>query len=377
VAKEVPTGEGDPKFANYIEYLEILKKMKGEYCMPLVLARNELILQFDRKDPAAKLAFDAYVDFMEKFPTSVNEYMNDKRKYPLWKVYADLKSAIWLDKTARKELIHILEKSELKKNQKMSKYYKKYYTANLLENYIKRLAKSPLEEYLANAEMADTKKLKLYWLKIAGEYKLEPEEDKKKFAKKRMIQKEMLSLVMSEGYLDQMGEFKSFLDFVQMFLKKFPDRREELKILATCFGGGLTYGKGKEAIYFEVSKKDLKRVRVHLFEKEDKYLSFMAVEQSERFTDGESVTIAWEDLRKKILRYESFAQNHTEYRTLEVLGTIASMINAYTCGLAGDRDKCRTDNEIGLSYKAFLDENRSSQFYGQIEAMHKKYYPDN
>ncbi|MEM4261098.1 MAG: hypothetical protein QXG00_07690 [Candidatus Woesearchaeota archaeon] len=116
------------------------------------------------------------------------------------------------------------------------------------------------------------------------------------------------------------------------------------------------------------------------------FIRFMKEEVSPIQIDA-GLQISWEELRKKIIRFETFARKYPNLQetTKEIEPNLKWFLSIYLAGLDNspvfDWESNKLDNELKKSYETFLKENKASSYYSVIKELYdiyKKYnFQDN
>jgi len=111
------------------------------------------------------------------------------------------------------------------------------------------------------------------------------------------------------------------------------------------------------------------------------YLIFWANEDKERFAHDGGLLISWEDLRKRIIRWEEFANKHPTLLETEkeIKPKLQVLIGAYLWGLDNTPaydlweskwESKKIEPELRKSYEIFLKENKTSSYYSLIKGVY-------
>ncbi len=101
------------------------------------------------------------------------------------------------------------------------------------------------------------------------------------------------------------------------------------------------------------------------------YLRFNAEECKQNIVEDGGILVAWDELRKRIIREENFAKQHPNLPETEknIKGSMSWLMDVYLTGIDNssvDNHGVRLDPEIRDSYEMFLKENSSSQYYNIV-----------
>ncbi|MEZ4525697.1 MAG: hypothetical protein R2941_07240 [Desulfobacterales bacterium] len=114
----------------------------------------------------------------------------------------------------------------------------------------------------------------------------------------------------------------------------------------------------------------------------NKYLVFMKEESKQDVVMDGGLVIPWDELRKRIIRFEEFA---TRYPNLQETKTIIEpelkwLLHVYLAGLDNspvfDWESKKMNPELKKSYEIFLEENRNSAWHravGKVYRIHQKH----
>jgi len=103
------------------------------------------------------------------------------------------------------------------------------------------------------------------------------------------------------------------------------------------------------------------------------YFNIESLDKNEGFEEDAAITVSWECLRRKIIRYDEYLYRikklQCTYIISEIKNKLFLYLSSYLRGLPNSRiDDCI--NDVKRSYEAFLEENKKSIYYSTI----KKYY---
>lgn len=105
------------------------------------------------------------------------------------------------------------------------------------------------------------------------------------------------------------------------------------------------------------------------------YLRFYTEEWRKVIADDGGLMISWESLRKRIVRWEQFADQHPQLPETEkdIRSNISWMLDVYLTGIDNSRilrSGGILDDEVKRSYEAFLKEGASSAYYGLMKEVY-------
>jgi len=171
--------------------------------------------------------------------------------------------------------------------------------------------------------------------------------------------------------IEKYGKF----DKNKVFLVKNKDVEID-KYAQFLIENGLKIGYSEGAIYLYFDPKYIvSSFKDVLPNNVTEYYAIEAEDVKEGFAKDAGLTIPWDAIRKRIVRYEAYLNKISKvnclYLTTLTKGKISLYANTYVLGL----DNSSIENNIieaKSSYEKFLSENKASKYYGMIE----KYYVD-
>ncbi|MCI0614236.1 hypothetical protein L0244_14715 [bacterium] len=108
------------------------------------------------------------------------------------------------------------------------------------------------------------------------------------------------------------------------------------------------------------------------------YITFHANEFREPIAGDATLGISWEELRKRIMRFEPFAREHPDLleTEAEIKPELDRLLWMYLVGLDNTpaydlRDTGEIDTELRKSYATFLTEDHTSSYYSLISEAYK------
>jgi hypothetical protein len=105
------------------------------------------------------------------------------------------------------------------------------------------------------------------------------------------------------------------------------------------------------------------------------YLEFLAAESRQVVAEDAGLQIPWDDLRRRIGRWDRFARTHAGLpeTAREIRPAVAGLAGVFLCGIdntpAYDRETLVLDSELGASYQRLLAEDRDSSLRGFVEGL--------
>jgi len=114
-----------------------------------------------------------------------------------------------------------------------------------------------------------------------------------------------------------------------------------------------------------------------------KYIEFMILESQEKIGEDGGLFISWENLRERILRWETFAQTNPELEETKsvIIPEIKKLFKWYICGLDNTRIyKFKTKKlsiQLKKSYETFLKKNLKSGNYDLMKKLNNLYSSSN
>jgi hypothetical protein len=109
------------------------------------------------------------------------------------------------------------------------------------------------------------------------------------------------------------------------------------------------------------------------------YVIFLSKEEKQRLAEDAGLLITWEELRKRIIRWENFHENHQELleAKTEIKPKLNNLVTIYLNGTDNspiyDYKTNRLDGNLKISYESFLKKNRASSFYKLIKTAYDIY----
>lgn len=95
------------------------------------------------------------------------------------------------------------------------------------------------------------------------------------------------------------------------------------------------------------------------------YLEFVNQEERDAVAEDAALFISWEGLRQKIIRYEMFARKHPDLA--ETQAEIVPRTQRYLSWYLEGLDNTPLDQSAYESWKKFLQENKDSRYYPQVQ----------
>ncbi|MEW5946738.1 MAG: hypothetical protein AB1742_11115, partial [bacterium] len=155
----------------------------------------------------------------------------------------------------------------------------------------------------------------------------------------------------------------------------------ELNVLYAYQDSGFGFHMGEGDWYTEEDFSFLSEKVLNGFDFELKeFIIFMIHENQQRVLHDAALVIGWDDLRKRIIRWEDFAKKHphlletfTEVEGYYTNRILKRQVRLY---LTGEANTPAYENEkivpeLQKSYERFLVENRDSRFYPTIRAVYQ------
>lgn len=145
-----------------------------------------------------------------------------------------------------------------------------------------------------------------------------------------------------------------------------------LKELYQYRKAGLNFGQAEGTWYMQSDPDFLQDAAVVTTGDYKEYLKFNADECKQRIAEDGGILIPWDDLRKRIIREDNFAKQHSKLAEVEnnLKGSISWMMNVYLAGIENssiDDHGVQLTPEVKSSYETFLKENSSSQYYDVVK----------
>ncbi|MFA6433501.1 MAG: hypothetical protein WCW52_02265 [Elusimicrobiales bacterium] len=110
------------------------------------------------------------------------------------------------------------------------------------------------------------------------------------------------------------------------------------------------------------------------------YIKFYVTEHRETIAGDASLGITWEELRRRIIRFEKFAESHAQLPEIqnEVNPELHELVSVYLYGLDNTRaynlyygeGDGLIDQSLKTSYEIFLKKNKNSGFYPLINGVY-------
>jgi len=107
------------------------------------------------------------------------------------------------------------------------------------------------------------------------------------------------------------------------------------------------------------------------------YLLFKATETEERIGEDAGLLIFWDELRKRIIRWEKFCAEHTELpeTETELKPELLTLVHIYLFGTdntpAYNRSTGKWKDELMYSFRKFIEENKDSKYYPLIDSIYQ------
>lgn len=157
-----------------------------------------------------------------------------------------------------------------------------------------------------------------------------------------------------------------------------PGVLEELQRLHHYDKYGIKLSVGEGLIHLTEDADFLAKTATILKGEFKAYIIFHANEFSEPITGDASFGISWEELRKRILRFEQFAREHPGLpeTEAEIRPELNRLLWMYLVGLDNTpaydlRSTGELDAELRESYATFLAEDHASPYHGLISGVYK------
>jgi len=107
------------------------------------------------------------------------------------------------------------------------------------------------------------------------------------------------------------------------------------------------------------------------------YLLFMKEESKQDVIMDGGLVIPWDDLRKRIIRFEEFARKHPDLEETKtrIQPEIRGLVYVYLAGVDNspvfDWELEKTSPELKTSYETFLKENKNSAWHSTVQQIYK------
>ena len=163
--------------------------------------------------------------------------------------------------------------------------------------------------------------------------------------------------------------------------KKYEKEIKELHQYVKC---GMKFAHGEGDWYLKESNSFLvKIILLHFnFELKD-YIVFLSEEYRHNIAEDAALAISWDELRKRIIRWERFAKKHPTLEEVksEILPQIERMLLIYLLGMDNTRiyDWGKNKLKVALknSYESFIKRNTGSSYHNIIKTVYEIYEKHN